>query len=175
MVRGSWGPQVTEVTKKIYLDSSLTKNGGRIKIRLAVALTKMWEVHLKARGSVMSINARSVYEVQWAKRVQRLHACSSVWLSGCSQCQSDTHTHHSQSEGGQAGLPLEDARDAQGLSHQLNLQMRELSQTKYVKIWEWQMCEGAVVRFTWCNVNGEAMRRPGLTGGQSLGLRMKEG
>ena len=24
-------------------------------------------------------------------RVQRLHACSSMWLSGCSQCQSDTH------------------------------------------------------------------------------------
>ena len=86
------------------------------------------------------------------------------------------HTHTSQSKWGWAGRLTARGRSRRPRPvHQLNLQMRELSQTKHVKIWKWQMCEGAVVRFTWCNVNGEAMRRPGLTGGQSLGLRMKEG
>ena len=173
MVRGSWGPQVTEVTKQTYLDSSLTKYRGRNKIRLAVALTRCEECTWKPGGvwwaqiheACVKCNERSA-----CKDCTRAHQC------GCQGAVSVSQTHTSQSKWGWAGRLTARGRSRRPRPvHQLNLQMRELSQTKYVKIWKWQMCEGAVVRFTWCNVNGEAMRRPGLTGGQSLGLRMKEG
>ena len=114
MVRGSWGPQVTEVTEKSTW-IRLWRNTG---------------AELKSAWLWLSQDVRSAPESQgecdehkytrrvWSAMSEARAKIARVLINVAVRVQSVSvrHTHHSQSEGGQAGLPLEDARDAQGLS-----------------------------------------------------------